>query len=242
MARLSLGVGLTRRGGGGGGGAAAGIPTIASSVYWLDATDASTISETSNSVSEIRDRLGGTTKMVQGEGSLQPTTGTATINGLNVLNFPTNEARLKSNVMPTTNAAVAVSMVIEIADTYFVLLRSDGTRIAAIGQSDNSSGDLDRESGSPLYFANGSPLATVTRNGLYNAISGTAGPVILTITGMDMSNWTDLEIFYHDVGVFGVVGSLGEMTVMNAPTTAQLNALGEYLATKWGTATWTTMT
>jgi len=240
MARLGLGVGLTRRGGGGA--AAPAIPTIASSVYWLDATDASTISATSGSVSEIRDRLGGTTKLVQATGANQPTTGAVSINGLNVLNFPTDDAGLKSNVMPTTNAAVAVSMVIEITDDVFVLLRSDSTRIAAIGQIDSTSDILDRESGSPLYFANGSPLATVTRDGLYNAISGTVGPVILTITGMDMSNWTDLEIFYHDVGSFGVYGSLGEMTVMNAPTTAQLNALGEYLATKWGTATWTTMT
>jgi hypothetical protein len=214
-------------------------------VYWLDATDASTISTRSvtgvDYVSEIRDRLGGTTKMVQGEGSLQPTTGTATINGLNVLDFPENDARLKSNVMPTTNAAVAVSMVIEITDTYFVLLRSDSTRIAAIGLIDSTNSDLDRESGSPLYFANGTPLATVTRGGLYDAISGTAGPVILTITGMDMSNWTALEIFYHDVGVFGVFGSLGEMTVMNAPTTAELNSLGSYLASKWG-ASWTDIT
>ena len=53
---------------------------------WLDASDASTITASSGSVSQW-DNKGTQANFVQGTGSAQPTTGLSTLNGLNVINF-----------------------------------------------------------------------------------------------------------------------------------------------------------
>ena len=55
-------------------------------VLWLDASDTSTITESSGSVSQWASKAGGY-NAVQATGANQPTTGTVTINGLNVIDF-----------------------------------------------------------------------------------------------------------------------------------------------------------
>jgi hypothetical protein len=224
------------------GGGAAPIPTIASAVYWLDATDASTIGIRSDAgvdyVSEIRDRLGGTKKMAQGEGSLQPTTGVATINGLNALYFLTSDARLGMNTMLTEKAAVAVSMLINTTDDKFLLLFGENGAFAGVGEDGSSNTALGQNAGTPSYFVNGTHLAAMTRDGFHAMVSGAGGQVIVTITAVNMTQWPQLVIFYYGSGGFGLVGSLGEMVVMNAPSNSELNALGSYLAAKWGTPAW----
>jgi hypothetical protein len=218
------------------------IPTIDSAVYWLDAANASTIGIRSDTgvdyVSEIRDRLGGTKKMAQGEGSLQPTTGVATINGLNALYFLTSDARLTMNAMPTVKTAVAVSMVINTTDVDFLLLYGDLSYYAGVGSDGFTSTTLAQNAGSPSFFVNGTPLATLTRDGFHTVVSGAGGQVIVTITAVNMTQWPLLSIFYHPISSFGMVGSCGEMVVMNAPSNSELNALGSYLAAKWGTPAW----
>lgn len=59
---------------------------LTSAPIWLDASDLSTITESSGSVSQW-DNKGTSDNFVQPTGSLQPTTGTQTLNGLNVLDF-----------------------------------------------------------------------------------------------------------------------------------------------------------
>ena len=53
---------------------------------WLDASDASTITESSGSVSQWNNK-GSLGNFTQGTGASQPTTGVTTLNGLNVLDF-----------------------------------------------------------------------------------------------------------------------------------------------------------
>jgi hypothetical protein len=230
------------RGGGGGGSS---IPTIASSVYWLDATDASTISTRSvtgvDYVSEIRDRLGGTTKLVQGEGSLQPTTGTATINGLNALNFSVNDMVLTSatNFMPSADSAFVFT--IRTTDDTYVLLSSGFPYLLAYASSDGTRAPY-VEAGNPSTFVNGVALTPNTRV----TLSAQTDDVNVTVVvrGANVSSWGALRLCDYAQPNSGVdfTGHLGEFVAMDAPTTAELNALGEYLAAKWGTAAWTTIT
>lgn len=56
---------------------------------WLDAADASTITESAGSVSQW-DNKGTLENFSQGSSSFQPTTGVSTVNGLNVLDFSTD--------------------------------------------------------------------------------------------------------------------------------------------------------
>jgi hypothetical protein len=62
-------------------------PLELSPELWLDASDTSTITESSGSVSEWRDRSGNARHFAQGTGINQPTTGSATLNALNVITF-----------------------------------------------------------------------------------------------------------------------------------------------------------
>jgi len=66
-------------------------PAELSPDLWLDATDASTITESSGSVSQWASKDGGNKLFTQGTASAQPATGTTTFNGLNVIKFDGND-------------------------------------------------------------------------------------------------------------------------------------------------------
>ena len=58
---------------------------------WLDASDITTITESGGSVSQWNDKSGNGYQAVQATGAAQPTTGSTTQNGLNVLSFDGND-------------------------------------------------------------------------------------------------------------------------------------------------------
>jgi hypothetical protein len=62
-------------------------PALISTALWLDAADATTITESGGAVSAMADKSGNARNFSQATGSLQPTTGASTQNGLNVLDF-----------------------------------------------------------------------------------------------------------------------------------------------------------
>jgi hypothetical protein len=62
-------------------------PASISTSAWYDAADESTITESSGSVSQWSDKSGNDAHATQTSGSFQPSTGTETINGLNVIDF-----------------------------------------------------------------------------------------------------------------------------------------------------------
>lgn len=67
-------------------------PTDISGLFvWIDASDTSTITHSSGSVSQINDKSGNGRHFTQSTGSLQPVTGVETLNGLNVLDFPSSD-------------------------------------------------------------------------------------------------------------------------------------------------------
>jgi hypothetical protein len=210
-------------------------------VYWLDATDASTISATSGSVSEIRDRLGGTTKLVQATGANQPTTGTATINGLNAINFSVNDMVLTSatNFMPSADSAFVFT--IRTTDESYVLLSSGYPYLLAYAAASSTSAPY-VEAGNPSTFVNGLALTPNTRGALAAQTDDVS--VTVVVRGANVSSWGALRLCDYAQPNSGAdfIGHLGEFVAMDAPTTAELNALGEYLAAKWGTAAWTTIT
>jgi hypothetical protein len=62
-------------------------PAVSVTELWLDASDSSTITESAGFVSQWDDKSGSGNHFPQGSGSAQPTTGTRTLNDLNVLDF-----------------------------------------------------------------------------------------------------------------------------------------------------------
>jgi hypothetical protein len=217
-------------------------------VYWLDATDASSISKRSAAgvdyVSEIRDRLGGTTKLAQGEGSLQPSISVAGLNGLNAIDFTGDDKALfnDSDFMP--GASSSFVFVIRSTDTRSILLTGGGSS-RAVGVIDSGSPTATHVgSGLPSTFIGGVPLSPATRGALYTGTTGATSIVVVrgANTNIDEEEWTEIRLCdYTGASVFDYTGLLGEFVAMNAPTTAELNALGAYLGTKWD-ASWTDIT
>lgn len=68
---------------------------------WFDAADASTITESSGAVSQWNDKSGNTYNVTQGTAGARPTTGTTTLNGLNVISFDGGDGlnRIASSVL-----------------------------------------------------------------------------------------------------------------------------------------------
>lgn len=61
--------------------------TIPGCVGWLDAADTSTITSSGGAVSSVRNKANSRIPFIQGTGANQPTTGTRTLSGNNVLDF-----------------------------------------------------------------------------------------------------------------------------------------------------------
>jgi hypothetical protein len=88
-------------------------PLDLSPVLWLDASDTSTISETAGAVDTWSDKSGNGNDVTEATGSYQPTTGASTLNGLNVIDFPSSSLG---------NASFAVSQPF----TVFLVSEPDG--------------------------------------------------------------------------------------------------------------------
>lgn len=85
---------------------------------WLDASDASTITESSGFVSQWNDKSGNGRDLSQGTGINQPTIGTVTLNGLNTITFDGSNDRLSrsaSGLFPNTTSL-----------SFFVVMRPGG--------------------------------------------------------------------------------------------------------------------
>jgi len=89
------------------GAAPASFPIMTNLLLWLDASDASTITSSGGAVSAWADKSGGGNNATQGTGSYQPTTGTTTLNGKNVLVFDGTSDFMVSNCGVSSNAMTA---------------------------------------------------------------------------------------------------------------------------------------
>jgi hypothetical protein len=217
-------------------------------VYWLDATDASTISATSGEISEVRDRVGGTTKLVQATGANRPSLSVAGLNGLNAINFAADDKSLANDPDFMPGASSSFVFVIRSTDARSILLTGGGTS-RAVGIIDSGSSAAPHVgsgsgSDSPSTFIGGVPISPVTRGALYTGTTGATSIVVVrgANTNVGGDEWSEIRLCdYQGSAVFDYTGLIGEFVAMNAPTTAELNALGAYLGTKWD-ASWTNIT
>ena len=95
--------------------------TIAGLKLWLDASDAATITESSGAVSQWNDKSGNANHVSQATGSAQPTTGSFTQNGLNVLGFDGGDS--------LTGAALAVTKPATVFAVAYVVSPAGGDKV-----------------------------------------------------------------------------------------------------------------
>ena len=84
-------------------------------LLWYDADDASTITESGGAVSQMDDKSGNDYHLAQGTGSKQPTTGSRTQNGLNVIDFDGTDDTLEKIFTLTADHSVFMVGIIDTA-------------------------------------------------------------------------------------------------------------------------------
>lgn len=99
-------------------------PLSLSPALWFDASDISTITESSGAVSQWNDKSGNGRHATQATSSAQPTTGLASQNGRNLLRFDGNDA-----------LALGTSLSVPVTYTTFIVYSNTNVGTSAVGQS-----------------------------------------------------------------------------------------------------------
>ncbi len=228
------------------------VPTsISGMVLWLDASDTSTITASSNLVSQWNDKSGTGNNFTQGTGSRQPSSGTRTLAGLNTVDYTGDDYMMGPSGLYSISAG---------PNTIFIVYASDNT----VTDQRMLSGSDDATNSRLMARFNGNTAVegrntSVTTSATVSRTSDTVAHVfVLQRSGLVIS-------VYHDGGVAGTGvasdvtltslvmgaspglgtgffdGRIVEIGIYNsAISTANMNLYGAYLAGKWG-FTWTTI-
>ena len=132
---------------------------IANCLTWLDASDASTITQVAGKVSQWNDKSGNGNNATQGTGSAQPTTGSVTMNGLNAISFnlsSNNFMNLPSGLYGITNGNNTVFASFELAN-------ATGDQRILTGSNNNSTSNLMLRCNSDFEFRDANSGGTATK-------------------------------------------------------------------------------
>jgi hypothetical protein len=137
-------------------------PLDLSPALWLDASDTATITASSGSVSQWDDKSGNGRNVTQGTAAAQPTTGSATLNGLNVLSFDGGDVLVGATASDWTWLHAADT-------TLFAVIRktsADQTRAPILNtREENTSQDGINWQGDQNFNSNGAFVFNVNEGG-----------------------------------------------------------------------------
>jgi hypothetical protein len=205
-----------------------------SPALWLDASDESTLSGPGGgAVSQWDDKSGNGNNLTQATASLQPTTGTRTLNGLNVLDFIPNDviSAASFNIsQPITLFAVA-TLDTSGATPQF-LVNGSSTAFQAINQTARLYSGTNLQGSTSLALSTGLLFrytADSTSSSIYVDgsldVSGDAGTSGMTV--LDVGNQAATGRQWD--------GTIAELIVVDGTLTAQqISDTESYLADKWG--------
>jgi hypothetical protein len=220
---------------------------------WLDASDASTITEAANKVSQWNDKSSGTTRnTTQATGAAQPITNVSTLNGLNVLQF--NGAQYISyavNDLSYQNHTIFVVAKADNTATFQDIYGSGGSLadgdVLLMNASNKYRGHFDT---GPSFNVINSVSATVTTPTIYTQdVDGTnitirRGGVLdnsLALIGVPAANPRGAFVGFRGGSTAFFDGDIAEVLVYNTKLSDDdYNAVGNYLADKWGVS-WSTI-
>jgi hypothetical protein len=217
--------------------------SIAGLQLWLDAADSSTIT-TGTGVSEWRDKSSIGSKWAQETGNNQPATGTATINGKNVLVFDGTNDSLTASAPLSTSMPLTMFIVQRISTaTLAGMTYTAGTGDSFnVRQPGSTSGFLEIIAAGARVF-----LGSSARTGINDIISVTfpaATDASLFVNGVSQSPLTNATLKptltgTHYIGTradgFYLNGQVAEILAYAAELSAsQRRAVEAYLGKKWG--------
>lgn len=229
------------------------IPADITTAAWYDAADEGTITESGGLVSQWDDKSGNGRDISQGTGSNQPTTGTRTLNGLNVLDCAGDYLE-NTSLGLTVSDDISIFIVAEI-DT----VGSNGTA-GLFGLESALRGRFELLSGQPFDFGGRINLTNNDQGWSAANFSGSPhnGPSIYSIeansgvsefrgyvdgteyastsyTGTGYASFNSMRVFTRMGNPITPNGSCGEFIVVTDVSDATRQKIEGYLAHKWGT-------
>ena len=212
------------------------VPLQVGATAWFDASDPYTIIETSGSVSEWRDKSGNGYDLTQGTGTAQPTTGTRTLNGLNVLDFDGSSDYLQGafgGTLSQPNTIFAVFQNDAASPADYIYDGDDGTNRHAFYLSSNKYN----------LFAGGNPnggtidtdphISKAVFNGAGSSLFIDGSSVFTGSVGTQSMDGITVGARYN--GANFLDGAIAELIVVDGTLTAdEISRVENYLANKWG--------
>ena len=216
---------------------------VAGLLAWFQADNAGSITSSGGAVSQWNDLSGNGNHLTQAAGANQPTTGTRTVNGRNVIDFDGTGDYL--DVTMTSDATPYTFIFVGLFDTTAV----QQNVIDAVGSSNRAVVLCSNAGVYGLYAATltASAVAPSTTNaGIVASIFNGASSAMYVDGGTSIisgnpfeGNFVGLTLGARHDGNLNFNGVIGEVLIYDSalPST-DLNSIGDYLATRWG-MTWT---
>ena len=218
---------------------------------WWDASDNTTITESSGSVSQWDNKGLSTATATQGTGANQPSTGTRTINGLNVLNFVNDSFEAGGGNISIPNNQISIFAVIEYdgssnLDAAFFDFRGPNPNATSrdISLKTTTLGQFDPRAEAPnmqnMDFATtnvtGPALIGITVDDLVSAAAYLNGNQEATATPtFNMNGAIDTFRIMANLGnIRRMNGAIAEIVIIDNVETDTRQLIEGYLAHKWG--------
>lgn len=167
-------------------------PPVSGYSLWLDASDTSTITSSSNAVSNWLDKSTNAYNFAQSTSTYKPSTGTRTINSKNVIDFDGTNDGLK-----LTSAASVMNYLSRTSTTWFMVGATDDT------------------STTQAFF--GTEAGSASRTGVY-ILNSTTNKMTMVCHGGDNAGGGDNRTIYVGNTTTSIGSSSFYATVKSAPT------------------------
>jgi hypothetical protein len=217
-------------------------PTRISTSLWLDASDTSTITHSSNSVTEWRDKSGNNLHLSPVLGETGPTANTIQQNSLNVLDF-NGDCLENSNFSHNISSAIYIAFLVELdslfTNQYFLWAGTDNTNNRC-GIRKRSNGVVEifgrLSNGNTTFVQFGDP-GRGSFNILVAKIHGSNGAVYLNGSQINTGNSGAANLNTFNLGhaegeTQNFVGKFAEVVAFTDGN--DLQKIEGYLAHKWG--------
>ena len=213
-------------------------------MLWLDASDTSTITESSGSVSNWADKSSNGYNFPQSTGGLQPQTEVDTQNSLNVLTFNgSKELNWDAGFVDTFNGSSTMFVVSkrDVDSGSQGLMSSENNKLVLFYAA--PAGEIDFRSNNAVAASVTATSVTTTnynvirsrRSGTTQAVAVNGGAEFTNTNGSDITGVTDGLIGATDGGSNKLTGKIAEIIVYGRSLTAtEITNVENYLSNKWG--------